>query len=221
MAKTHTFQRGETIEQIADQNSFRAWEPIWMHPNNVALRAIRPNAHVLAEGDKLFIPDKKLQTYDCETNRRHVFRVGKLKQRLRQVLLNANHQPLAGKDFELNVAGKSIQDTTGSDGIVQADIPVSAKTATLKVWMSTGDESSAVTWELQLGKLEPVESTFGLKAHLFNLGYDCGNVNDQFDEKTTQALKAFQRDHQLPVTGNSDTATRDKLRSIHSYPLEA
>lgn len=221
MGVKHTVKPAETIVRIAQQYGFRAWEPIWAHAGNAALRAKRPNAHVLAKGDELFIPDKELAEYSCETNQSHVFRVKAMKQELNQILLDENNQPLAGRTYELRAGGKTFSGETGSDGGLHHEIPLSAKTAELKVWLQAGDDQTAMTWTLQLGGLDPVETTYGLKGHLTNLGYDCGGIDDQMTEKTIEALREFQRDHGLEPTGESDQPTREKLVSMFDYPVES
>ncbi len=68
--------------------------------------------------------------------------------------------------------------------------------------------------------MEPVENVYGLKSHLSNLGYDCGTVDDQFDDQTKQALIDFQQDHDLPQSGENDAATQNRLRGLHDYPTD-
>jgi N-acetylmuramoyl-L-alanine amidase len=222
MAKTYIVKRGETILQVARANGFRSWQPIWEHAQNAALRKKRPNPHVLAKGDELFIPDKTPKDFGCATNQKHTFRVvvPEMSQRLHQAVLDENGEPLAGKNYELKVEGKTIKGKTGPDGVVKAELSLDAAGAELKVWQTEGDDDSAIIWTLQLGHLEPVDTTFGLKGHLNSLGYDCGEVNDQLDEKTKEALSAFQSDQGLPQSGQGDAATLDKLRGIFKYPVQ-
>jgi N-acetylmuramoyl-L-alanine amidase len=220
MGKTVEIKRGDTIVQIAKKNGFRAWQPIWNHEENAKLRAQRPNPYVLAKGDKLFVPDKTVTDYNCQTNLRHVFRVRNMKQFLRQVILDESEQPMAGKTYELKAGGKTAKGKTDSAGLLDEEIPLDATTAEIKVWRKDGDDESCLTWNLQLGHMEPVENVYGLKSHLSNLGYDCGEVNDDFDEKTKKALMEFQQDHNLPSTGKNDEATQQALLSLHDYPLE-
>jgi hypothetical protein len=217
LGQKHTVKRAETIVQIAQQYGFRAWEPIWDHPENADLRALRPSAHVLAQGDELHIPDKELAEFSCETNQAHVFRVRSMKQWIDQVVLDENDEPLAGRPFELKAAGTTITGETDNSGSIREEIPLSAKTAELKVWIEPGNDDSRLTWKLQLGDLDPVETPYGLKGHLTNLGYDCGNVDDQLDEKTREAVREFQRDHALAVTGEGDPPTLEKLKSLFTY----
>jgi peptidoglycan hydrolase-like protein with peptidoglycan-binding domain len=218
MGKTYTIQRGDTIIQLAHQNGFRAWEPIWMHANNTALRSQRLNPHVIAPGDKLYIPDKELQDYQCQTNLKHTFRVRSLTQRLQQTLLDADQNPMAGLKYQLTAGGKVFSKSTDDAGRLIEEIPIHAKTAELKVTLADGD---SLTWNIDLGQLEPVNTTFGLKGRLNNLGYDCGPVDDQFDEKTKSALMDYQRDHELEVTGKNDAATQATLLEFHDHQLES
>src|SRR6185369_1160215 len=111
----------------------------------------------LAKGDKLYVPDKTVKDHECQTNHKHVFRVRTMKQFLKQVVLDENHQPMAGKGYELKVAGKTSKGKTDGAGLLSEEIPLDAKTAELKVWPKDGDDASCLTWTLQLGHMEPVE----------------------------------------------------------------
>lgn len=221
MAQTHKVKQSETILQIARQYGFRAWEPVWMHPGNEKLRAKRPNAHLLAKGDELYIPDKELAEFPCETNQLHVFRIRTAKQIIDQIILDEDGQPLASRPYELKAGGETFTGETGSDGGLRHEIPLSAKTAELKIILDRDGNPETLTWKLDLGGLDPVETTYGLKGHLTNLGYDCGGVDDQLTEKTKDALREFQADHGLPVTGENDRITREKLIALFEYPVES
>lgn len=217
----HNVRRGDTIVQIARKYGFRAIAPIWDHPENAALRSRRPNPFVLAQGDAVFIPDKEPEEHSCQTNQRHVFRLRGMTQWLHQRLLDEESRPLAGKKFELTVGGKSFDGLTDGAGEIRVQIPLDATTGDLKVWLTDGDAASCREWTLRLGHLEPVETTFGLKGHLVNLGYDCAPVDDAMDDRTKQALTAFQNDHGLAATGQNDAATQAKLRELFRYPVES
>lgn len=220
MGKTYTLKRGETIVQIAHRNGFRAWEPIWQHEQNAALRAKRPNAYVLAQGDALFIPDREVKDHTCQTNQKHIFRVRSMTQVIHQIVLDEHEQPLAGKTYELSAGGMKSNKRLDSEGGFIEEVPISAKTAELKVWTRDGDDTSLLEWTLNLGHLEPVSTPYGLKSHLINLGYDCGVPNDQMDQQTINALLDFQRDHGLNPTGENDGPTQDALLALHNYAIE-
>lgn len=215
--RIHQVKRGETIVQIAHQSGFRGWQPIWDHPENAALRARRPNAYLLAPGDALFVPERAVKDHSCATNKQHVFRVRKMTQLVQQVVLDADSRPLAGRPYKLTAGSTVVEGKTGGDGLCRAEIPVDVKEAELEV--SIADGEPPVTWSLALGHLAPLDEVDGLKAHLNNLGYDCG-PGGALDERARAALRQFQRDHGLEPTGEADAATRDKLHALHGYPRE-
>jgi len=62
------------------------------------------------------------------------------------------------------------------------------------------------------GKGEPLSVTEA-QQHLKNLGYYAGPVDGKLGRKTRTALKNFQRDSHLPVTGRLDTKTMAALRA--------
>lgn len=213
----HTVKRGDTIVQIARKYGFRSITPIWEHVGNAELRSKRPNPYVLSQGDQLFVPDKESEEFSCETDRRHVFRVRNLTQWLDQKLLDEDNRPLSGKRYELKAGGKTYQGETGGDGRLRVKLPIDATSGDLKLWLT---ESETYEWTLDIGHLEPVETVFGVKGHLSNLGYDCGEVNDTLDDAARNALRHFQADNSLPLTGEIDDATRNKLRDLFTYPVE-
>lgn len=214
-------KRGDTIVEIARRHGFRQWEPIWKHEKNLELRIARRFPDVLAPGDKIFVPEKVPKKFQCEMDRRHTFRVRNLKQRIQQKIIDAEGNPLPGLTYELKAGSKVIKDQTDGQGILTAEIPLDIKSVELKLWIEDGDNSKeCLTWTLELGQLEPVETVYGLKGRLTNLGYDCGPVNDQFDEQAKMALRAFQSDFDLPQTGERDGRTLRKLVEIHDDQLE-
>ena len=217
MGKQHTVQRGETIIQIASQNGFRSWEPIWTCDENAALREQRPNPHVLAKGDKLYVPDKKPIDYSCQTNLKHTFRVPSLTQHFQQTVLDPAGEPMTDIAYQLVTGGKTFKGKTDSSGTLQHEIPLHAKTGELTLWLQPGQSPSV--WKVQIGHLEHIETIYGLKGRLYNLGYDCGAVDDAFDEKTKKALAEFQSDYGLDATGENNPQTRAKLEEIHDQSM--
>lgn len=218
---THQVQRGDTLIRIAQRYGFRSIEPIWEHEGNAELRAKRPNPFLIAQGDKVFIPDKEMDEHACVTNRRHVFRMKPLTQWLDQIVLDAENEPLAGKRYRLQAGNKKFEGTTDSEGRIRVEIPLEAKTGELTIW--PGDEvgQQPVTWQIKLGHLEPVETVYGLTGHLTNLGYDCGGPSEQLNDKARAALREFQRDNGLPESGEADQPTLARLREIFRYPVGA
>ena len=220
MGKTHKVERGQTIIDIAANYGFRNWEPVWQDSANDKLRGKRNSPFLLAEGDELTIPDKNPKEFSCQTNLRHSFRVRTLKELFRTRLLDVAGQPLGGRKYEFTAGSKTTAGTSDGDGLLMEEVPVTANKATLKVWLVPGDDSSAISWDVKFGYLEPIDTVHGIKARLNNLGYDCDTDKNEIDDKTKAALKHFQTDQGLPVTGEADDATKEALRNMHDRGAE-
>ena len=52
-----------------------------------------------------------------------------------------------------------------------------------------------------------------MQKRLLKLGYDPGLANGKMGKKTIEALKKFQQDNNLPITGQTDHESMDKLRN--------
>lgn len=62
----------------------------------------------------------------------------------------------------------------------------------------------------------PVAALPGARVRLQNLGYAVGHeVEAPLDPVTAEALRAFQRDHGLRVTGELDDGTQTTLRQVY------
>jgi len=70
-------------------------------------------------------------------------------------------------------------------------------------------------YDLELGRLDPVDKISGVQARLNNLGFDCGRVDGVMNTETKEALQAFQVTVGLPPTGELDSATKAKLYEGH------
>ncbi|MCK7552277.1 MULTISPECIES: peptidoglycan-binding domain-containing protein [Marinobacter] len=58
------------------------------------------------------------------------------------------------------------------------------------------------------------DDTVALKNALYGAGYDVSNVNRSMDKGTRAALRAFQTDQGLDVTGELDEATKSALGMV-------
>jgi N-acetylmuramoyl-L-alanine amidase len=218
MPSVHVVAQGETIVRIAHEHGFRAWEPIWEHADNAALRQLRGNPHILAPGDELVIPDKAPRDFGCATNRRHVFKLRKLTQLFQTQLVDELDRPYTGRRFELEVEGTKIEGETDADGRVLAEIPVDAKSGKLRAWLV--DDAAPSEWQLQLGHLDPIDTVSGAQARLANLGYACP-LDGKLGDETKAAIAAFQHEQGLGETGELDADTTKRLAARHDQELEA
>lgn len=203
----HIVEEGECIESIAlDYGLF--WETIWNHPNNADLKKQRKDPNVLMAGDIVFVPDKQLKKETRATEARHRFKRLGVPSKLRIRLMD-DDQPRANESYTLVIGGKIFSGKTDSDGWLEQ--PVSPDAGEGKILVGEEQEE----YVLKVGYLDPIEEISGVQARLNNLRFDCGPVDGLLGPTTESAIRRFQRQYDLPVTGQPDAATQKKLLEEH------
>lgn len=210
----HTVKQGDTLISIAHEHHFRDWEVIWLHASNAALREQRTDPQVLVPGDVVHVPEKTPKVFEVATNERHSFVAKVLTARFEAVLRDESGNPLTNCRYRLEIEGDTRQGYTDGEARVGIDLPPDAKRGLLKVWVTSPTERT-LTWNLQLGSLEPIDTTAGVQARLSNLGFYQGPIDGQLGDEVKRALRDFQVVHGLELTGEADDATRAKLVEIH------
>lgn len=214
MPVTHTVQPGESLANIAFEHGLLP-EMVWAHAGNEALRAQRPDMNQLKAGDSLVVPDKRRQELPAATGKRHRFRLKGVPHVFQLQLLD-DDEPRGHQPYTLTVEGKfakaDLQGTTDADGLLTAHIPPGARTARLVI--EADAYFDRLELDVMLGSLDPAEELTGVQMRLANLGFDCP-VDGQVSDALAQAVSAFQRQFELPVTGEADPATRARLAEVH------
>jgi N-acetylmuramoyl-L-alanine amidase len=205
----YTAGPGECVLSIARKLGFIRWQTIYDHPQNEDLKRRRPNPNVLLPGDRVFVPDKRVELVPRPTEQVHLFSLAPGGCLLRIVLEDEDGKPLAGKKFELAIGGIVQEGVTSGTGLVERPIAVNVGRAELSVWVDDGDPP--YRFDLAIGHLRPVEADEGVRDRLSNLGYRY----EEGDALPTAALAAFQRDAGVAETGEADQATRDLLKRRH------
>lgn len=210
MATQHTVQQGEHLLLIAEQYGFADYRSIWESPGNAELRLLRKNPNVLLPGDILTIPDKSTRTAICRTGAFHVFVMKRRKAKLRLRILDFFREPMAGAACSLMVAGVTTELTADGDGMIEQEIPVSARRATLV--------ANEMVFEILIGHLDPEDQPTGLQERLNNLGYprQFQEANEEIDwELLRFSTELFERDHELAVAGEATPALVEEVRRAH------
>lgn len=237
--KHHTVQQGESVESIAHAAG-HFWDTVWKHPDNAALRQLRASPHVLLPGDVVFVPPLEHKQVECETGKQHPFHRKGVPSRLR-VRFMVDEQPLASRAYVLFVDGKRERDGE-TDGDGNLDEPVAPLARRAEVHFTPeppppaaepGDftdqgadiiheprpadpppEPRPLIYSFELRHLDPSTEISGLQGRLRHLGYAVGPADGNLDPRAEEALRAFQTEHELEVTGELDPATQDKLREL-------
>lgn len=209
---THKVEQGECLSVIAARHGL-TWQQLWDCEANAALRERRKNPDILYPGDEVEIPEAKpsrvplvLDAKTTVVKRRADRKPFKLK------LLDADGKALARTEYKLTVGDEKRSGRTNADGVLREEIPLEVTAATL--------EAGDLRFELDLGHLNPLEETdddglSGAQARLRNLGYRVPAIDGQPGAPTERALRAFQVDEGLEVTGTLDDATRTRLLARH------
>lgn len=205
----YVVEQGDCMSSISAQYGFD-WRTLWNHPENADLKSSRKDANILYPGDIVFIPDKAERQESCATDQRHPFvRTGQ-PETLRIRIYDEFGKPAKNTQYELVIHGvNNRKGTTSGDGELRLSIPPTATEARLFL----GEHRREIS--LYLGGLDPLTETSGIQARLANLGYTPGPIDGLMGPRTRQAIRDFQDQYALTVSGQPDDATRAKLKEIH------
>ena len=206
MPTNHVVVEGDSATSLAEQFGFFA-ETIWQDPGNAALRKMRPDMDILMPGDIVVIPDLRSKIERKPVDQKYKFRRKGVPAFFRMQLFDAD-LPIANQNYTLVVDGKRYTGVTDAQGQIEAWVRPGAKQGELTV----GD-SLEIT--IMFGGLDPADSLTGIQKRLANLGFYSETASGQLDVATKSALRQFQERNSLPVTGEPDQATKDKLRDIN------
>jgi len=197
-------ESGDTVAGLAARNGFCDPRILWNAPENAELRS-RRNVDILAPGDEIYVPPRELREVKIATGRRHTLRVTRCLVRLRLLLRDVMGKPRADVSAVLEVDGKREDLVADGDGMIELEIDPNARGAVLTV---DGQE-----YELEIGKLAPIDGEEGMTNRLRNLGYLVDGMRDEV-EALRLAVELFQVDHGLAVDGSLDSI-REKLEEVH------
>lgn len=183
------------------------WTTLWNHPNNAELKRVRKDPFVLLEGDRVFIPPLRGRVKQCSTERRHPFVRKGVPAKLR-IVVKWLGKPRANERYRLDIDGRIFQGTTNSLGLIEVAIPPNASQGLLTVGQR---EQEQQVFPLDLGGMDPITEISGVQKRLENLGFPCA-PSGTLDDRTRQAITLFQQGHDLPVTGELDHETRDRIQ---------
>ncbi len=227
----HIIQTGECVESIAFGYGLTP-DIIWDYDKNADLRKTRDQRDVLLAGDKVFIPKPRPKKESVSTEKSTLFVAQRALRNVRLRLVRApqsappppqmlqpneydNPPPAPAKaeawaDVDVQITGKDFtwNGKTDTDGKLNADVPMSATTAMMVVAAETEDERQ---FELQFGRLDPIDTPSGVAQRLSNMGYRT-QTSKEITPQLASALKAFQYAKGIPTTGEADDKTREALK---------
>lgn len=121
-------------------------------------------------------------------------------------------EPRSAAPYSIQIDGDLITGNLDDDGVLEISIPPNAKIAKLLIDAGTDKETNL---EINLGHLDPIDKPLGAKQRLANLSYECGDRNKEETDGLSEAIRRFQEDNDMEVTGKLDEKFKDKLLEIH------
>lgn len=215
----YTVQQGDCMSSIGFANGF-FWKTLWDLGENAALKALRKNPNVLLPGDVVYVPDLRPRQETRSANSRHQFKRKGVPELLRMKLLDGMHRPRPNLDYVIVIDGISRRGKTDGNGQLVESIQPSAQAGTLTFaapGKPVAGKPKKQVLQLQLGTLNPITEMSGVKARLQNLQFYRGAIDENLDDDTARAIRAFQRRKGLPVTGAADDATKAQLLQAHGH----
>jgi hypothetical protein len=202
----YTVKQGDYLASITHEAGFLSWKTVWEDGANASIRGKR-NANVLYPGDVVQVPVRQKKAESAATGEKTTFETIGDPVTVKLVVLAWDGTPISTTDvqFKLDTAEAF---KTAEDGSAKKNVnPGGPKEGDLVV--------QTYSMPLKLGHLDPAEEFSGQVWRLNNLGYRAGEPANADDMGFRSAVEEFQCDNGVAVTGQCDTATQDKLRTVH------
>ncbi|MCX4241748.1 peptidoglycan-binding domain-containing protein [Paraliomyxa miuraensis] len=118
-------------------------------------------------------------------------------------------EPADAEPYVLVFSGKRVEGKTDSNGLLEVVIPTSVRVADLLL------PEREMKFHLQIGDLEPANTTRGLQSRLTNLSLFMGNSNGDLDGTTRAEILHFQSANDIDPSGGHDEETTAALADMH------
>jgi len=205
----HVIRQGDCLSSIAERYGIPK-QTIWQHAKNSELREQRLNPDALFPGDVLYVPPITKKEIECPVDQKYKFlrKLEPVRFRLRLLL---DEEPRANEPYVLEVGSLKFTGTTDGNGRLDEEIPAGAPQG--RLILNDGTE----VYTIHLGAIDPIGEVTGIQGRLRNLAYFDGEISGKWDEETGRALRAFQKRHNLPVTGEMDSGTESALKQEYGH----
>jgi hypothetical protein len=211
----HIVKDGEWVASIADEYGYTEWEKeVWNHSNNSELKKLREDAHVLNEGDELFIPPFQAKTEKCQTGQKHTFELNTPTEILRLQFNDPSGEPIKNVDYFLTInrrSGRPFKQKntkTDGEGRIEEGIPSDSIEGNIRI------PDAAIDSQLDFGYLWPMKigdagsSVRGAAQRLHGLG-DLPKEHippgNELTPEMIATLREFARKEKLKIKADAET----------------
>ncbi len=191
----HNVRQGEDIDGIAYEYGYHP-TTLWDHADNKELKEKRENPNMLKEGDEVIVPELELGEEKVQTEQRHKFYRKGVTSALK-IQFCEEDEPRADVPYifklktRCETQQKDVSAKTDKDGFLKEIIPPNATEG--EIILDPGENEEHIPF--QLGHINPADDGCqGIQCMLNNMGYFCGNEDDELGELTIAAIREFQRE---------------------------
>lgn len=214
----YVIRQGDYMTKLAHTCGFDVDE-VWNDSKNDAIRALRPDKDILAPGDIVYLPKEPKPGLDFTKEATNKFKATVPKVEVTITFMDPDG-PFANEPFEVQglerpgegaaTGGPKDERTTDGDGKATLSVPVTVR----EVVAFFPKRNTA--FAIRVGDMDPEDETTGIKKRLANLGYLPPDLSkDAESEYLPSAIRSFQKDQGLTITGTLDDATIKALKAAH------
>jgi N-acetylmuramoyl-L-alanine amidase len=208
--RPYVVRTGDHLPALAHRLGFDA-DAVWNHPKNADLKKLRGSPNILCTGDVLYVPEPAPAAWisvPVGSTTRFTATVPRIALNLAFAI---GGKAIANADCIVHGMPPPNRFTTDGDGKLALKVPVITQALTVEF------PKVPLIRRVKIGHLDPISEPSGLVQRLRTLGYFSPRtaVAPSDTEAIARAVSQFQKDQDLPVTGEVDDATRDALGKAH------
>jgi hypothetical protein len=214
-ASKYEVKQGDRLPTIARATGFARWQTIWDFAGNTTLRELRSNPCVLLKGDQVAIPSKQARVAEVEGGTaEYVVQTAPETLRVRFAEAQAaEDEPVMFRAIP-DAGSEMFEGQLADDGTMKIDLPPDTSKVTVELYSGEADDPF-VTYEFDVGHLDPCSEATGIQMRLANLGYYDGEIDGDVGIVTRSAIRRFRSEYGLPLGDDIDEDLRNALAWIH------
>lgn len=203
--RPYIVRQGEYLKNIAWRHGIPK-DNIWYQPKNESLRAERPDPNLLNPGDVMFVLPPKRNARVVRLGSENQYLTVVVRVSVKVELHDAKGTPYAVLPFVVEGVTESIRGSTDGAGVVKFEAPIDCESVILRL------PTLQRVLRVDIGHLDPVSEESGVRTRLEHLGYLRPSAEAS---ALTDAVRVFQGERGLEVTGDLDDDTRAALVKTH------
>ncbi len=206
----YIIRQGDYLSKLAASRGFDPKE-VWEHDSNKDLRGLRQNPEVLCPGDVLRVPTRSPPSVPLRLQTQNAFSAEVPKIELHIVVKGSDDRPRVNARYKVYGAqADALEGTTDGEGVATFKLAVTVESIQI---VFEKDESA---YHFHVGHLDPADQATGVRQRLEHLGYYEERLGARdAEERLKEAIRNFQTQERLTVTGVADEETQARLCQVH------